>query len=81
MKTTVVISDPLFRAAKRLAAAEQTTVRSLIEEGLRSVVEQRRQQEGFRLRRATFRGKGLRPEVREGSWQQIRDMIYEGRGA
>lgn len=35
MKTTVEIADSLLAAARRLAAKEGTSVRALIEEGLR----------------------------------------------
>ena len=34
----------------------------------------------FRLRDGSFTGKGPAPGVREGDWQQIRSMAYEGRG-
>lgn len=82
MKTTVEIMDALLTEAKRLAAEEGTTVRALVEEGLRRVLEERRQRtEAFELRRVTFGGNGLRPEFREGSWERIRDAIYEGHGA
>ena len=81
MKTTVDIGDPLFAEAKRLAASEDTTLRALIEEGLRRLLEERRARSDFVLRRAAFGGRGLRPEIREGSWERIRDLIYEGRGA
>ena len=60
---------------------EDTTVRALIEEGLRRVVKEHKGDRGFHLRKATFRGQGLRPEVGEGSWERLRDLIYEGRGA
>ncbi|HSW31574.1 MAG TPA: hypothetical protein VLH75_18955 [Longimicrobiales bacterium] len=81
MKTTVEISDPLFTEARILAASEDTSLRALIEEGLRRLLEERRARSDFVLRRATFCGRGLRPEIREGSWERIRDLIYEGRGA
>jgi hypothetical protein len=81
MKTTVDISDRLLNAAKKLASKQGTTVRALIEEGLRRVLSERAQPGGFKLRRATYKGKGLQPEVQEGSWQSIRDLIYEGHGA
>lgn len=80
MKTTVEIADSLLRAAKKLAARERTTVRALVEEGLRRVVAERKERTSFSLRRATFQGNGLQPEVREGSWERIRDLAYEGRG-
>ena len=41
MKTTVEIADSLLAAARRLAAKEGTSVRALIEEGLRKVVDKR----------------------------------------
>ena len=37
MKTTVEISDSLAEEAKRVAARERTTLRALIEAGLRAV--------------------------------------------
>ena len=80
MKTTVEIADGLLADAKRVASKERTTVRSLIEEGLRRVVKDRAGRGRFRLRKASFKGNGLRPDVREGSWEQIRDLSYEGRG-
>jgi hypothetical protein len=80
MKTTVNIADPLLAAAKMLAAEEHTTLRALIEEGLRRVLESRQRQGPFQLRRASFRGNGLQPDISEGHWERIRDLIYEGRG-
>lgn len=52
-----------------------------MEEGLRKVIEERQQGHGFRLRRATFRGQGLKPQVSDASWEQLRELIYQGRGA
>ncbi len=63
MKTTIQISDPLLEAARQVAVQEKTTVRALVEEGLRKVIEERAQGRGFKLRRATFKGQGLQPEV------------------
>ncbi len=81
MKTTIDIADSLLTEAKLLAAQQETTVRALVEEGLRHVLEKRSQNPGFALRSVTFRGNGVRPEIREGSWERIRDLIYESRGA
>ena len=77
MKTTVDIADHLLASAKRQAVDEATTLRALIEEGLRRVLEERRRSGPFRLRRVTFNGNGLRPEVRNGSWERIRELIHE----
>jgi methylthioribose-1-phosphate isomerase len=39
LKTTIEISDALLEEARRVAARDRTTVRSLIEEGLRIVLD------------------------------------------
>lgn len=80
MKTTVEISDALLSAARRLAAKESTTVRALIEEGLRTVVSNRTRRNGFKLRRVAFGGLGLSPDLAPDDWSAIRDRAYDGRG-
>ncbi len=80
MKTTVDIADELLRSAKQLAKEEGSTLRALIEEGLRCALAQRTTQEPFRLRPARFEGQGLQSGVREGDWDQIRQLIYGGEG-
>ncbi len=79
MKTTVDIPDPLLREAKELAAREGRTLRALIEEALTQLIRARQHPAQFRLRKVSFRGRGVRPEVSEGSWERIREFIYEGR--
>ncbi|HEY3117036.1 MAG TPA: hypothetical protein VGK54_09860 [Chloroflexota bacterium] len=56
-------------------------MRALIEEGLRRVLEDRQHERSFHLRRASFRNSRLQPEFADGSWDRIRDRIYEGRGS
>jgi hypothetical protein len=80
MKTTVYIADALFRAARRRADRDGLTLRALIEEGLRRVLAEDAQSAGFTLRRVTFGGQGADPGIQEGSWEQVRGAIYEGRG-
>ena len=80
MKTTLEISDPLLREARKLAARERTTLRALVEQGLRQVVSQKQQRSQFRLRDASFKGSGLWGEA-NANWEQIRDLTYEGRGS
>jgi len=82
MKTTVEISDALFEEAKAVASRERTTVRALIEDGLRRVLGERRTgRQAFVLRQASFKGRGLQPHVAEGGWERLRELTYEGRGA
>jgi len=80
MKTTVELSTPLLREAKTVAAREGTTLRALLEEGLRESVARRKRSRRFRLRNTSVRGKGLQPGVDLSNWEQIRSLIYEGRG-
>lgn len=81
MKTTVEITDSLLDEARKLASREGTTVRALVEEGLRRIIAERKRVKVYRLRRATFKGDGLQPHVADASWERIRDIVYEGRGA
>ena len=80
MKTTVEISDRLMREARAAAVREGRILRSLLEEGLREVLAGRRRKGRFRLRDGSFKGNGLQPEVDLSNWEQIRSLIYEGRG-
>jgi Arc/MetJ family transcription regulator len=80
MKTTIEISDSLLDEAKKLAAKEGTTVRAYVEQGLRRILAERKSRGQFRLRKATFKGKGLQPGVRDATWERIRETIYQGRG-
>ena len=81
MKTTVDIADDLLNRAKQVAAAEKTTLRALLEEGLRAVLRARRKGRRFRLRDASVDGDGPAEGVVEGDWDETRDLIYRGRGA
>ncbi|HVP35081.1 MAG TPA: type II toxin-antitoxin system VapB family antitoxin [Steroidobacteraceae bacterium] len=80
MKITVEISDALAEEAKAVARREKTTLRALIETALRQLLRRRRQKASFQLRDASFGGRGLRPELRDGDWRRIREAAYEGRG-
>lgn len=79
MKTTVEISEAVLAQARRVARAERTTVRALIEEGLRKVIAARSRRSAFRLRDASYKGRGLRPELAGAPWETFRDAIYKGR--
>lgn len=82
MKTTIEISDALLRAAKRRAAERDTTLRAIVETALRRYLEAAAEpaEARPRLRRHSFRGRGLRPGLSESDWAAIRERAYEGRG-
>ena len=78
MKTTVEITDSLFREAKARAESRGVPLREIIEEGLRAVIQtDRGRRKPFRLRDGSFGGEGLRADL---SWPEIRRKIYSGRG-
>lgn len=80
VKTTVEVTDELLERAKEAARREGTTLRSLIEEGLRRVMDERQWPSRFELHDASVDGEGLAPEFRDGSWERIRQVSYGGRG-
>jgi hypothetical protein len=81
MKTTIEISDSLLREARKVATREGITLRTLVERGLHRVVSEAKTPAApFKLRRASFKGKGLQEDQRDTSWEKLRELIYEGRG-
>lgn len=80
MKTTIELSDALFSSAKEFASRSQTTMRALIEEGLRRVLadSQAKVKPAFRLKDASVRGKAvLISDPRR--WQQLEEEHVIGR--
>jgi hypothetical protein len=80
MKTTLDIPDPLLREARKMAQREQTTLRALVERGLRHVLTEKRRRTAFRLRKASFKGRGLHPDMKEAGWESVRALAYGDRG-
>jgi methionine aminopeptidase len=80
MKTTIDIAEPVLEEARRLAARRGVTLRELVEEGLRRILEKEGTARPFRLRKATFKGQGLSADADGLSWERLRHLAYEGRG-
>jgi hypothetical protein len=81
MKTTIDVSDALMLEAKTLAQKHGITLRSLIERGLEKELQDLRQPKPYKMRDFSVHGNGLQPGQELLSWAEVRDMIYEGRGA
>ena len=79
MKTTFDLPDTLLKEARRVAAARATTVKELVETGLRRELRERSRAAVFELRDASFGGRGLRPEVESASWDRLRELANGGR--
>lgn len=81
MKTTIDVADALLNEAREVAARDHTTLKDLVQEGLRRVLDERRpRRQAFRLRPLQPGGGGFQPEFADGDWHRIRDEIYRGRG-
>ena len=81
MKTTVQISDALLADIHKIVVKRKTTLKALVEEGLRHVVETESvTRKPFKMKDASV-GKPGDPWPLDGkSWEEIRDVIYEDRG-
>lgn len=79
MKTTIEISDPLLKAARQAAKRDGTTVRALVEHGLRLALAERRRTGPFKLRDASVDGHGLQPGMDGLSWEAQRALAYGDR--
>lgn len=81
MKTTIDVAEALLREAREVASRDRTTLKDLVQEGLRRVLDERRpRREAFRLRAIEPVGGGFQPDFADGDWQRVRDEIYRGRG-
>jgi hypothetical protein len=79
MKTTVEISDPLLREAKGVAERDGTTLRELIELGLRRVLDERAAapRKPYKMRDLRNWNARLAPGIREGDWARIREIAND----
>jgi hypothetical protein len=75
VKTTVDIAETMLREAKLIAAREGTTLKALVEEGLRHVIDERkRESTGFRLRDCRY-GSGVgMPGIDINDWMTMKDL-------
>lgn len=81
MKTTIEISDPLLRRAKKLAVKRGTTLRAVVEDALRAELTAGEAGAAARsFHTHTFKGRGLKTGLAWGDWATIRSLVYEGRG-
>jgi len=79
MKTTIEIADPLFKVAQETARRDHTTLRALVEHGLRLALAECRQAPTFRLRDVSVAGHGLLADAEGPSWEALRELAYGDR--
>ena len=80
MKTTIEFPPALLQQARRYAREHGLTFKAVLELGLRKVLDEKPRRGKFKLRDGSFKGEGMQPEFENASWEQIRAVIYEGRG-
>jgi hypothetical protein len=80
MKTTVELPDDLLERGKAVARRENSTLRALLEEGLRMALRARAVKPTAPFVVQPFHGDGLTPEFSGAGWDRIRDEIYRDRG-
>jgi hypothetical protein len=73
------IPDALLKDLRRRAAREQTTLRAIINTALRKYLSDQPKSD-FVLKDGSVDGQGTLPGVREGDWQEVRRLVYDGRG-
>ena len=77
MKTSLDISEPLWREVKELAKRRGTTAKSLVEQALiKLLAEEEATTTSFTLRDVSYGAGGMTVEFGTASWEQIRDEIY-----
>lgn len=78
MKTTIEIADDLLLRAKEKSQREQTTLRNLVEEGLRLLLEEdaKEEKKGIDMTFGVVAGQGFHPSIQDGSWKEISELIY-----
>jgi len=79
MKTTIELPDALFARAKRHAGKTGKTLRALVEEGLRRVLETEPSPGQFRLPDKSVGVAGDANPLESLSWSELRAEIYGAR--
>lgn len=77
MKTTVDLPDTLLEEAKARARRDGTTLRALLADGLRRVLDEPPPAATGFSPPVFERGRGVQPGVDLSDWGQIRSLIYE----
>lgn len=80
MKTTVDIHDSLLLRAKRHARENGTTLRSVIEEGLRRTLDEPKGRKPYRWPDLSVGSPDDPWPLDEYTWPELRDIIYGDRG-
>ncbi len=81
MKTTLEIHDELLRRAKRHAQENGCTLRSVVEDGLRSVLSESDEVKSYVLEDLSVGDPAAANPLERYSWPELREVIYGGSAA
>lgn len=81
MKTTIDIHDELLKRAKRHAKATGCSLRAVVEDGLRRVLDEPAPAAPYKLEDFSYGDPEGENPLERYTWPDLRDLIYEGRGA
>ncbi len=83
MKTSLELSEHIFSKVRRLAQKRGTSVRALVEEGLRLILESDERKRVIKPKILTFGGDGMTDQfvTRGLSWDTLREEVYQDHGA
>jgi hypothetical protein len=79
VKTTLEIADPVLTRAKRHARRTGRSLRALVEEGLRLVLEAEEKRDRYSLPDRSVGNRRDPNPLEARSWPELRDEIYDGR--
>lgn len=79
MRTTVDLPDELLAEVQRIAREQKRTMRSVMEEALRSTIAKYQRAQVFELPDASVDGNGLQPALRDADWDELRAAAYGNR--
>lgn len=77
MKTTIEIADTLLKRAKRIQKRDEVTLRSLVEEGLRLVLDRAEKPKVREYQPVVYGDGGLTAEARGKGWSWIIEQANE----
>ena len=80
MKTTIDIHDVLLERAKRHAKARGCTLRAVVEDGIRRVLDEPAPAVPYKLEDCRVGDPDGEDPLKHYTWPELRALIYEGRG-
>ena len=80
MRTSIDIPEPLMRRARKVARERGTTLRQLVLDGLRSIVERDARSTAYRMKDCSFGREGLVSGLSWSDSERMDELVYGDRG-